>query len=126
MPAMDKEITSVIRTDEDFPLQEVSKWYSPQRLETITRSPKRTNNAVHDAFDLIGGVPRLALWAHNNPGEFFTKILPRTLQSATQTEHSGEVIIRTAIPRTVLDGSYQAEQEGHDDGEPPAEGARSR
>ena len=68
--------------------------YDHSRLERVTRSPKRMNNAVHDAFDLIGGVPRLAVWADQNPGEFFTKLLPRTMQSHQHQEHSGEIVIR--------------------------------
>lgn len=78
--------------------------YDPSRLDKIRRSPQRSNNAVYDAFDLIGGVPRLAVWADQNPGEFFTKLLPRTMQSHQQTEHSGEIRIVSAIPRTALDG----------------------
>jgi len=80
--------------------------YDTSRLDRIRRSPQRSNNAVYDAFDLIGGVPRLAVWADENPGEFFTKLLPRTMQSHQQTEHSGEIRIISAIPRTVLDGEF--------------------
>lgn len=78
--------------------------YDASRLERVVRNPKRINNAVHDAFDLIGGVPRLALWADANPGDFFTKLLPRTMQTHQQTEHSGEIRIISAVPRTTLDG----------------------
>lgn len=92
---------------EEFSLEELQRQYDPTRLETVKRSPKRSLNATHDAFDLIGGVPRLAHWAHHNPGEFFTKIWGKTLQSASQVEHSGEITIRTAIPRTPLDGEYE-------------------
>lgn len=90
-----------------FDLESLRQHYDPSRLDTVKRSPKRSLNATHDAFDLIGGVPRLAHWAHHNPGEFFTKIWGKTLQSNAAVEHSGEIVIRTAIPRTPLDGEWE-------------------
>jgi hypothetical protein len=81
--------------------------YDRTRLESLKRSPKRSLNAVNDTFDLIGGVPRLAVWADANPTDFYTKIWNRTLQTNAQVEHSGEIVIRTAIPRGPLDGEYE-------------------
>lgn len=81
--------------------------YDATRLTRLRRAPNRSLNAVHDAFDLIGGVPRLAVWADQNPGEFFTKIYARTIVSNQQVEHSGEIVIRSAVPRTALDGEYE-------------------
>jgi hypothetical protein len=91
---------------DDERVHALTERYDPIRLERPQRSARRANNAVEDVFDLIGGVPRFAIWADNNPGEFYTKILPRTLQSQQQTEHSGEITIRTAVPRTAIDGEY--------------------
>lgn len=34
---------------------------------------------VLTAFDMIGGVDRLADWADKNPGEFFTKVFPKVI-----------------------------------------------
>jgi hypothetical protein len=34
---------------------------------------------VLTAFDMIGGVDRLAAWAEKNPGEFFTKVFPKVI-----------------------------------------------
>ncbi len=63
-------------------------------------------NAFTSAFELIGGIPRLALWAHENPGEFFKlygKLLPS--QSHSQIEQSGNVTVLFAgIQQGVLDG----------------------
>lgn len=42
-------------------------------------------NAFASAFELIGGVPRLALWANQNPTEFY-KLFGKMLPSATQVE----------------------------------------
>lgn len=42
--------------------------------------------AVVTAFEMIGGTDRLAAWADKNPGEFFTKVLPKTI--AKPHEHT--------------------------------------
>lgn len=81
--------------------------YDPTRLETVKRNSKRSLNIVHDVHDLIGGVPRMAIWAAENPTDFYTKIWNRTIQTNAAVEHSGEITIRTAIPRTPLDGEYE-------------------
>ena len=103
---MAKEELPIIVSNPDgdaaFPLEEVSKWYNPVRLNS-RRSPTRHAAAVHDAFDLIGGVPRLADWAHTNPTDFYTKLLPKTIEKSTAVEHSGEITIVSKIPRTLLD-----------------------
>ena len=87
--------------------QQLVLHYDRSRLER--RSPKagRVNIAISDTFDLCGGVPRLAIWADQNYGEFATKLLPRLIQQQQATEHSGEITIRTAIPRSPLDGDYE-------------------
>jgi hypothetical protein len=105
---MDKEdepssLPAVVRSEE---VDEFARFYDVSRLDSVKRSPRRTNNAVHDAFDLIGGVPRLAVWADKNPGEFFTKLLPKTLQTHQQQEHSGVITIVSKVPRTAIDGEY--------------------
>jgi len=101
------------REDEDSTLpavlhpsgvEEIARFYDVTRLDRVRRSPRRANNAVHDAFDLIGGVPRLAMWADANPGEFYCKLLTRTMQTHQQQEHSGEIRIISAVPRTAIDG----------------------
>jgi hypothetical protein len=87
-------------------MDEVTK-YDPKRLlESRKGIQNRSLNAVHDTFDLIGGVPALALWADENPTDFYTKIWNRTIPSKVETEHSGEIIIRTAISRSPLDGEF--------------------
>jgi len=45
------------------------------------------------AFEMIGGVPRLAVWADTNPSEFF-KLYGRLLPNSSSTELEGEQIIR--------------------------------
>jgi hypothetical protein len=42
-------------------------------------------SAFASAFEMIGGTPRLALWANDNPTEFY-RLFGKLLPSATQTE----------------------------------------
>ena len=45
-------------------------------------------SAFHCAFQMIGGIPRLALWADHNPGDFY-KLYSRLLPSAASDELNG-------------------------------------
>lgn len=102
---MDEEIPkSLVPAFINVEVDELARFYDVSRLDSVKHSPRRANNAVQDAFDLIGGVPRLAVWANSNPGEFFTKLFTKTLQSQQQQEHSGEIRIISAVPRTAIDG----------------------
>lgn len=53
-----------------------------QKGTTKARRPENRNNIIkqfEDTFHLIGGVPRLALWADQNPTQFFllySKLIP--------------------------------------------------
>jgi hypothetical protein len=60
-------------------------------------------NAFQDAFRMIGGVPRMALWANANPDKFYplySKLLPST---AINIGDNAQVIIQHAIPPGALD-----------------------
>lgn len=60
-------------------------------------------NAFQDAFRMIGGVQRMALWANANPDKFYplyTKLLPST---AIQIGDNSVVQIVHAIPPGPLD-----------------------
>lgn len=55
-------------------------------------------NAITGVFELIGGVPRFALWAHENPTEYYriyAKLLPSQQQVTVAHEHSGEIRLHT-------------------------------
>jgi hypothetical protein len=60
--------------------------------------------ALHNSFEMIGGVQRLALWGNQNPTEFYklwAKLLPST--SINISTDGDKVIIEHAIPTTDLD-----------------------
>jgi len=80
---------------------------------SVPRELKRARvvNAFQDAFELIGGVPRLAHWADQSPSAFY-KLYARLLptQANQQLEHSGGITVRHVLPRGPLD-----ESTGHND-----------
>lgn len=78
-----------------------------QRL-SVPRSKEfsRTDvmHAFQEAFELIGGVPRLAVWANDHESEFYrlySKLFPNQMNA--NVKHAGEVRVVSPIPRTPLD-----------------------
>lgn len=78
-----------------------------QTVQVTRRSDRRKAqvvDALNDAFELIGGVPRLAIWANTNPTEFYKlwgKLAPKDI--ATTVEASGELQIMHVLPPGPLD-----------------------
>ena len=66
----------------------------------------RMASGIVETFDMIGGVPRLAHWANDHPGYFYTKILPKVLPNVQDIKHGGtvNVVFHQAIPPSPLDG----------------------
>lgn len=76
----------------------------PRQYQFSLRDRKFVENAFNACFDLIGGVPRLALWADQNPGEFFklyAKMMPE-VEKANQALNA-QINITNHIPRSALD-----------------------
>jgi hypothetical protein len=76
---------------------------------TVLRIPRNKQfnrqqvvNAFQNAFELVGGVPRLAIWADANPTEFF-KLYAKLMPKQEQIEQNSEIIIKHVLPRTSLD-----------------------
>lgn len=89
-----KELTRVAQSD-----GELSRVRVPRDV-----SRKRLVQAFTDAFELIGGVPRLAHWADQHPSEFYklmARLFPNVAQQ--QIEHGGQVTVIHALPRSKLD-----------------------
>lgn len=60
-------------------------------------------DAFQRSFDMIGGVPRMALWANANPDKFYplySKLLPST---SINFGDNAQVIIQHSIPPGPLD-----------------------
>jgi hypothetical protein len=68
----------------------------------VPRSVGRKNveRAFHTAFELIGGVPRFALWADQQPTEFYklySRMLPQEMNANV------DATLKMVLPRTALD-----------------------
>jgi hypothetical protein len=82
----------------------------------------RTRNArdqIRHAFDLIGGVPRLAMWAHMNPGDFY-RLWSRIIPTQVTGEGGGPLQVQvswvngrdtsgrvSSPPATIIDVPFQ-------------------
>jgi hypothetical protein len=88
------------------PLEEMAVSGNGVTRLTLPREVKRERvvHAFQEAFELIGGVPRLAHWADQSPSAFY-KLYARLLptQANQQLEHSGEIRVRHILPRGPLD-----------------------
>lgn len=79
------------------------------KIERIVKKEfdrKEVVNAFNDAFELIGGVSRLAVWALENQTEFY-KLYAKLLPSGTQVDvnASGEVVFKHVLPPSKLDAN---------------------
>jgi hypothetical protein len=65
---------------------------------------QRVVSAFQDAFELIGGVPRLAHWADTHPTDFY-KLYARLLpaEASKRVTHDGGFVIKHVLPRGPLD-----------------------
>jgi hypothetical protein len=89
------------------PIAQTSKQYNklPKKSERKTRFL----DGLAEAFELCGGVPRLASWADNNYGAFvkaFGRTLPATA-SQISIHSKGPIQIVSAIPPSALDEDVQ-------------------
>jgi hypothetical protein len=68
-----------------------------KKVAGVTRA--QVIEAFHNSFELIGGVPRLAIWADANPSDFF-KLYGRLLPASSTTELDGpqEIVVRHSLP----------------------------
>lgn len=66
---------------------------------------QRFLDAMAEAFEVIGGVPRLAIWADQNPTEFY-KLMGKTIPQANLLDIQGkmQMQILPALPPSELDG----------------------
>ena len=94
-------------------VEEVVETGELKRMQGISRrndgfSRADVIDAFHNAFRIIGGVPRLAMWANDNPDKFYplyAKLLPST---AITIGTQGAVTIEHAIARSALDDHRDA------------------
>lgn len=76
------------------------------KLGTKASRRTRLREAFEDAFELVGGVPRLATEMDEDYLEFM-KMAVKLAPSESEVKHSGSVTIVSAIERSPLDGEYE-------------------
>lgn len=89
--------------------------------KTVIKPPKkkferdRFVNAMNEAFELIGGIPRLAIWADSNPTEFY-RLYSKTIPQASLLDIQGRMSMQIlpAIPRSGLDDPIDVTPEKKD------------
>lgn len=54
---------------------------------------------VLSVFEQIGGAPRMANWADQNPTDFYTKLFPKLIARSQQVDVSGTLTLDDAITR---------------------------
>lgn len=96
-------------TDETTPVRYVSE-EDFQKMEEFQSSklPRKFNrqsilDAFGEAFELVGGVPRLALWADANPGKFYPVMARLGASNTVNVQNNTALVIRPALPPSPLD-----------------------
>ena len=112
-PQKDPALSALLNTIENGPpllLQGLNLEMSPELTRLLERGligdslppvlkDSKAAKAFQQAFEMIGGVPRLALWADQNPTKFYTlysKLVPATAELQTKTDIT--VTIKWATP----------------------------
>lgn len=54
-------------------------------------------SAVMAVFEQIGGTRRMAEWAEENPGDFYTKLFPKVISAPKQIEVTGRLSMEEAV-----------------------------
>jgi len=102
---------SMERVPEETREPEFRLFHDKTSLEDVrtyaAKQPKRDAkiqiaDAILEVFEIIGGVPRMALVADQHPLEFL-KIVSRLAPKDIYAHHSGEVRIIAALPPSALD-----------------------
>lgn len=73
---------------------------------------QRLLDAFQETFEIIGGVPRMALWADVYPGEFYKLLGKQIPGMVQQLNFNGptQINIQPALPRSPLDGPEDEEK----------------
>jgi hypothetical protein len=89
-----------------------------RECQSINKTPKaasrnaRLLEAIQETFELIGGVPRMAIWADGEPGEFYKLLGKQIPGMVQQLNFNGptQINIQPALPRSALDGPDQEDE----------------
>lgn len=86
------------RTDPVQPTRDLAKlpMISAEQYQHVGRF---AGALVMSCFEQIGGLPRMANWADDNPTDFYTKLFPKMISRSQQVDVSGTLTIDDAITR---------------------------
>ena len=98
MTQSDPTVTDETRTDLSVPTKDVASLpaISGEAYQHIGRF---AGALVLSCFEQIGGLPRMASWADQNPTDFYTKLFPKMISKTAQVDHTGSVTLDDAISR---------------------------
>lgn len=105
-PAFSDKILEYSDQLDDFLTVEAKVAKNINRVPRTGGQKERFLQAMSEAFEIVGGVPRLALWADKNLGEFYKllgKQVPGLVQNSINVKTNGPVTIVSAIPASPLD-----------------------
>jgi hypothetical protein len=93
---MDSSLTTVaepppLDEEDDATLRRIAERPRPQAIPRAV-GRKHVERAFLNAFELIGGVPRLVMWADQNPTEFF-KLYARLLPGGPPIDDKKDIKI---------------------------------
>lgn len=99
------------RTDPLQPTRDVSSlpMISAEQYQHVGRF---AGALVMSCFEQMGGLPRMANWADENPTDFYTKLFPKMISRSQQVDVSGTLTIDDAITRlekmsTPIDAEFE-------------------
>lgn len=104
---------SETRTDPVQPTKDLSRlpMISAEQYQHVGRF---AGALVMSCFEQIGGLPRMASWADDNPTDFYTKLFPKMISRSQQVDVSGTLTIDDAINRLermeIIEGNFDEVQ----------------
>lgn len=106
------------RTDPIQPTRDVAKlpMISAEQYQHVGRF---AGALVMSCFEQIGGLPRMATWADDNPTDFYTKLFPKMISRSQQVDVSGTLTIDDAITRLermddAIEGEFTEVEKAYD------------
>jgi hypothetical protein len=81
--------------------------------QLMVSAGKKSSQLVLDVFEMIGGVERMAEWAEENPGEFYTKLFGKTITREVEANHTVgieqllDTLDEAEESGMILDGEYE-------------------
>jgi hypothetical protein len=98
MTAVNTDNLPATRTDPTQPTRDLGRlpMISAEQYQHVGRF---AGALVLSTFEMIGGLPRMAQWADDNPTDFYTKLFPKMISRSQQVDVSGTLTIDDAITR---------------------------